>query len=95
MSWHHRSRGTTWRSTWRRLRRVVLDRDDWRCTACGRPGGLEVHHLRPLEEGGDDDMANLATRCRDCHLRAHGKRPVLVDKDWERLVAAVAKEYTS
>lgn len=56
---------------WQRIRRVALDRDGWRCTQCGRPGRLEVHHKRALADGGPAfDLANLATLCRPCHFAA-------------------------
>jgi hypothetical protein len=33
-------------------RAAVLARDRHRCTACGSPRFLEIHHLTPREEGG-------------------------------------------
>ena len=57
---------------WKRLRRHVLDRDGWRCTTCGKPGRLEVHHVRATSRGGAMwDPANLRTLCRGCHFRLH------------------------
>lgn len=53
---------------WRRLRRLVLDRDGWRCRKCGRAGRLEVDHARPLFRGGGDELANLQSLCRRCHF---------------------------
>ena len=37
---------------WRVFRRAVLDRDNWRCRTCGRPGRLEVDHIVPLAQWG-------------------------------------------
>ena len=65
-----RSRGIGSRQ-WGRLRRKALARDGYRCTRCGAPGRLEVHHVIPVERGGGDDLANLMTRCRGCHLADH------------------------
>ena len=57
---------------WRRTRRAVLDRDGWRCTACGRAGRLEVHHVRPTGRGGEFFATeNLRTLCRACHFATH------------------------
>lgn len=54
---------------WARIRCQVLDRDGWRCRACGRAGRLECDHVRPLERGGDPyDITNLQTLCRSCHI---------------------------
>ena len=58
------------RRRWATVRRMVLDRDGWRCQQCGRAGKLEVDHVRALEDGGDPyDMENLQTLCRSCHVR--------------------------
>ena len=65
------SRRSSRGAAWERLRRVILDRDGWRCTKCGRPGKLEVHHIRPVAQGGDDSPDNLRTLCVDDHLSEH------------------------
>jgi 5-methylcytosine-specific restriction endonuclease McrA len=42
------------------------------CTDCNIVvSGAEAHvdHIIPLEDGGGDNDANLATRCRSCHSR--------------------------
>ena len=57
---------------WRRLRRRALDRDNWRCTRCESPLDLEMHHLIPLDEGGDPyALDNVAMQCSDCHIDSH------------------------
>ena len=54
---------------WARVRRLVFDRDGWRCRACGKAGRLECDHRTPLEQGGAEwDMGNLQTLCRRCHF---------------------------
>ena len=68
LSRHHR-RITT--AAWESLRRQTLDRDGWRCQGCGKAGALEVHHVKPLAEGGVNALGNLTTLCRDCHLKTH------------------------
>lgn len=55
---------------WERTRRLVLERDGWRCQGCGRSGWLEVDHIRPLSRGGDHfDLGNLQALCKSCHSR--------------------------
>lgn len=58
----------------------VLLRADGRCEACGEPAPfsrsdgtpfLEVHHLRPLAEGGPDTVSNALAACPNCHRRLH------------------------
>ena len=67
---------------WVRVRRRVLDRDGWRCQACGKAGRLEVDHILPLVDGGQPyDLDNLQTLCRSCHVRKtaaenRARRPV-------------------
>lgn len=60
-----------------RLRRLILERDGYRCTAliqvdgetkrCSCRTGLEVDHKVPIEWGGTDLPSNLVTLCQDCH----------------------------
>ena len=67
---------------WERLRHKVLERDGHRCTRCGLAGKLEVHHLIPVERGGQDVMANLTARCRTCHLFEHRQRVSAERQAW-------------
>ena len=56
------------RKDWERVRRFVLDRENWRCQWCGGYGN-EVDHIHPLEHGGDEvNPQNLQTLCVGCHL---------------------------
>jgi len=50
------------------------------CEGCGDPAPfflddgrpfLEVHHIRPLREGGPDTVCNAAALCPNCHRRLH------------------------
>lgn len=61
-------------SGWERLRIQVLARDGCRCTECEENwlNYLEVHHIKPLSEGGTNDLSNLITLCRRCHAQKHG-----------------------
>jgi len=68
--------GWEWTATTNRIKR----RDGYRCTEvidgerCTSSVELEVDHEVALEDGGTNDDDNLRTRCRDCHLRRHGKQ---------------------
>ena len=54
---------------WKRLRRVALDRDGWRCRQCGKAGRLEVDHIQPMHKGGAFwDLDNLQSLCVSCHI---------------------------
>jgi HNH endonuclease len=66
-------------------RKGVLERDAFRCRACGRQckkheRGLAAHHIlewaaNPAERF---ELSNGLTLCRDCHMRLHGLGPRLV-----------------
>jgi 5-methylcytosine-specific restriction protein A len=58
----------------------VLEEAAGSCENCGSPapfkrvggeGFLEVHHVRPLGEGGPDIVENAAACCPNCHRRLH------------------------
>jgi len=39
-----------------------------RCISCGSSENLEIHHIKPLSEGGKAELENLVLLCKDCHL---------------------------
>ncbi len=55
------------------LRNHVLQRDGWRCQACGTMSNLEVHHKEFRSHSGADAKENLITLCTACHARVHGR----------------------
>ena len=63
----------------KKIRFEVFKRDSFTCQYCGKKAPdvvLHVDHIHPKAEGGDDDILNLVTSCRDCNL---GKGPRLLD----------------
>lgn len=48
------------------------------CEECFKNGIIveaeEVHHIKPLSEGGTHDKENLISLCKSCHARIHAKR---------------------
>ena len=60
----------------KKTRFEVFKRDSFTCQYCGRMAPdvvLEVDHINPIANGGDDDIMNLVTSCFDCN-RGKGKR---------------------
>lgn len=62
----------------KKIRFEVLKRDSFRCQYCGRSIDnpdviLEVDHIIPVAEGGDNSIMNLITSCRKCN-RGKGAR---------------------
>ena len=68
MSRHHQ---TLNRKRWARTRYAVLERDNWRCRKCGKPGILEVDHVVPLNVQPEQDAYDpngCQVLCRTCHI---------------------------
>ena len=58
------------------IRFEVFKRDKFTCQYCGREAPdviLEIDHIMPIAEGGDNSIMNLITSCRDCN-RGKGKK---------------------
>lgn len=55
--------------SYRTLHRKILERDGWRCQACGRMQNLQVHHHQFRSQSGADEEQNLITMCAECHAR--------------------------
>ena len=56
---------------WQRARETAKQRDGYRCTGCGSSSKLQVHHVVPIEQGGEPFLiSNLVTLCRTCHEKA-------------------------
>ncbi len=52
------------------VRFEVFKRDKFACQYCGRKAPdvlLNADHIKPVADGGTDDLMNLATSCRDCN----------------------------
>lgn len=65
----------------KRIRFEVFKRDKFTCQYCGRSTPdvvLEVDHIKPVSKGGDNNMLNLITSCKDCNL---GKSNVELSDD--------------
>ena len=60
----------------KKTRFEVFKRDNFTCQYCGKMAPdviLEIDHIIPVSEGGDNELPNLVTSCRDCN-RGKGKR---------------------
>ena len=62
---------------WKRIRdKYVLEHPF--CELCFKRGIIveteEVHHMKPLAEGGTHDKSNLISLCKSCHSTIHAKR---------------------
>jgi 5-methylcytosine-specific restriction endonuclease McrA len=75
----------TWLATieikdWNEVRAIVLERDHYTCQNCGSKENLEVHHVIPIYDGGEEfNVDNCITLCHKCHNVA-GRRYKLSKK---------------
>lgn len=57
---------------WADRARRIRDRDDNRCSICGRSNLVtHVHHIELVSKGGSSSEANLITVCESCHAKLH------------------------
>ena len=59
-------------SNWKKKRKAVLQRDNYRCVYCPNKA-TEVHHLRYAKKIGTEPTKWLVSICRPCHNKAHNK----------------------
>lgn len=55
---------------------VVKARDGYKCTRCHTRKNITVHHLKPRELGGTNELRNLVTLCYGCHNYVEHHDPV-------------------
>lgn len=51
------------------FREAVFTADGHKCRACAATEYLEVDHIKPLRRGGEHNLENAQTLCRECHER--------------------------
>ena len=74
------------------MRRLVFDRDGWRCRKCKKAGRLEADHRDPDPGRDPFDMTNIQTLCRACHMaktRGENTTPESAEqRAWKALVVS-------
>lgn len=62
---------------WKRIRDSYVKEHPF-CEQCFEKGIIvpvdEVHHKKPLSEGGTHDRSNLISLCKSCHAKIHAER---------------------
>lgn len=53
----------------RAMSRAVMERDAYRCVACGTHLNLTCDHIIPESKGGPTTLDNLQTMCQPCNSR--------------------------
>lgn len=88
------------------VKRKAFIRDKFTCQCCKRGGDkyidiLDVHHIIPLEFGGDATVENSVTLCVACHRLIHlySTRELYIDKafysSYDKLTDRQKKQYQS
>ncbi|MEO1442202.1 MAG: group II intron maturase-specific domain-containing protein, partial [Chloroflexota bacterium] len=60
------------RTQWLETRQQAVERDEYRCSICGKDidtTQLHGHHIEARRDGGKDELANVTTLCEDCHKK--------------------------
>lgn len=60
-----------------RKKQKILERDNFKCVNCGASGDfncLEVDHIIPVINGGDNNPSNLQTLCYKCNMAKRFKK---------------------
>lgn len=60
-----------------KIRRLVFERDAYRCVRCNTHLNLCVDHKHPWSKGGSDDIDNLQTLCKSCNSKKKDKVEVV------------------
>lgn len=71
MTSHLKSAGST--TAWRKLRKRILERDQYICQYCGNEADT-VDHVIERSKGGTDSLDNLVAACRRCNFGRVGSR---------------------
>ena len=59
---------------WRKVRKLVLKRDNNCCCSCGSMDNLHIHHLTYKHHFKElDNLDDLITLCKKCHNDIHGR----------------------
>ena len=68
--------GKRYGRNWQSIRRAYVHAHPLceRCMKAGRYVRVEeVHHIKPLADGGTNDESNLMSLCRKCHAEIHAE----------------------
>ena len=61
---------------WKRIRKLVLERDQYLCQGCRTKKAVHVHHTT-YDFLGDELLFQLISLCVDCHQKIHPEKNIL------------------
>ena len=57
---------------WAEVRKLILKRDNYKCTVCKSTDNLQVHHTTYRNHRNEhNNLQDLLTLCEDCHYEYH------------------------
>lgn len=72
---------------WDSIRKDVYRRDGWACQNCGATNvKVYAHHIVSLASGGSNELSNLITLCKNCHMSIHPHMVIGPMKDYIALL---------
>jgi len=58
-------------------KKFILELNDYQCHVCNKifdsDRDFDIHHIKPLNQGGTNNPKNLAPICKPCHKKTHSK----------------------
>ncbi len=68
-------------SEYRVWRKLVVDKDGWKCVLCGKKTSLVAHHIQCYWEYPElrFDLDNGITLCRSCHTNVHLNKVITIE----------------
>jgi hypothetical protein len=78
------------------IRHLVLHVSGYKCgnPVCRMPLTLEIHHLDPVSNGGEDTPENLLALCPNCHTLHHnGSIPIESLRAWKLLLLSLNEAF--
>lgn len=89
-------------------REAILNLYDNQCQNCGSTKNLQIHHIVPIGNGGNETLGNMTVLCVECHIKAHkslnnhggvgngcGRKQNKRCDDWEDVIVAYARSELS
>lgn len=79
----------------KKTRFEVFKRDGFKCQYCGVTPDkevLQVDHIIPVAEGGENDIDNLITSCQPCNLGKGAKSLQLIPKSLQKKAEEIAEQ---
>lgn len=62
---------------WKKIRKIVMERDYFTCQMCGSKEHLTVHHKTYVHHGDEENhLGDLITWCDTCHKKFHSKKTI-------------------